>query len=54
MWYAIQIVFPNPADEAVVPQFILHTLELVSQGAKGINDETLDDGKQDDNDEQEE
>ncbi len=54
MRYAIQIVFPNPTDEAVIPQFILHTLELVSQGAKGINNETLDDGKQDDNDEQEE
>jgi len=54
MWYAIQIVLPNAADEAVVSQFILHTLELISQGTKSINDETLDDGKQDDNDEQEE
>ena len=54
MWYAIEVVLPDATDEAVVAKFIFHALKLITQSTKGINDETLDDGQQDDNDEQEE
>ena len=50
----VKVVLCNATDEAVVFQFILHTLHLITQSTKGINNETLDDGQQDDNDEEEE
>ncbi len=37
----VQIVLPDPADEAVVLQFVLHPLHLVSQSAERVDDETL-------------
>ena len=52
--YAIQIVLPYTTYEAVLRELILHSLQLVSESTEGINDETLDNGQQDDNDEQEE
>ena len=52
--YTVQVVLPYAADEAVVAQFVLHALQLVTQRAERVNDETLDDGEQDNNDEQEE
>jgi len=54
MRYPVQVIFTNTTYKAVVPKFILYTLQLISQGSEGINDETLDNGEQDDNDEQEE
>ncbi len=39
--HLVQVVLSDPADEAVVLQFVLHTLHLVSQSAERVNDETL-------------
>ncbi len=51
--YPVQVVLAYATYKAVVAQFILDALQLISQGTEGVNDETLDDGKQDDNDKQE-
>merc|ERR1712079_463891 len=50
----VQVVFADFADEAVVLQLVLNPLHLVPQGTEGVNDETLDDGKEDDDDEEKE
>ena len=52
--YTVQVVLPYAADETVVAKFILYALQLVTKRAERVNDETLDDGQQDNNDEQEE
>ena len=39
--YLVQVVLPDPADEAVVLQFVLYPLHLVSQSAERVDDETL-------------
>merc|ERR1711915_920353 len=36
--YPVQIVFAYAADEAVVPQLVLHALQLVTQRAERVND----------------
>ena len=54
MGILVKVVFPDSTDETVVFQFILHPLHLVTQGAKGIDDETLDNCQQDDDDQEEE
>ena len=38
--HLVQVVLADAADEAVVLQFVLNALHLVSQGAKGVNNET--------------
>ena len=50
----VQVVLTDRTNEAVACQLVLHPLQLVSQGAKGVDDETLDDGQQNQGDEQEE
>ena len=52
--YPVQVVLPYTADEAVVAQLVLYALKLITKSAERVDDETLDDGKQDNNDEQEE
>ena len=52
--YSVQVVLADAADEAVLRELVLDALQLVAEGTEGVDDETLDDGQQDDNDEQEE
>merc|ERR1719239_1110544 len=42
------------ANEAIAGQLVFNSLQLVTESTKGVNDETLDDGQQDQGDEQEE
>jgi hypothetical protein len=44
----------NAANKAVGLHVILDALQLVTELTKGVNDQTLDDGKQDDDDKEEE
>ena len=48
----VEVVLADAADEAVVLQFLLDAVHLVTQGSEGINDEALDDGEQDESDEE--
>ena len=50
----VEVILPDPADETVVLQLVVHPLHLVTQGAKGVDDETLDDRQEDDDDQEEE
>lgn len=38
--HAVQVVFANAANEAIVLQFVLNALHLVSQRAESVDNET--------------
>jgi len=54
MRHFIEVVLANATYEAGRLQVLLDLLQLISELSKGVNDQTLDDGKQDNDDKEEE